>query len=101
MAAKFTEIWIINVYAPSGTAMKQERERFFNSELPCLLTGDGPYITGWGFQMYIGGFGHYRRLHLQPSISGIGAWPSIKRHVAGQPHTQSLHPLFRVRSNQD
>ena len=25
-AAKFREMWVINVYAPSGTAMKQERE---------------------------------------------------------------------------
>jgi exonuclease III len=39
-AAKFREIWIINVHTPSGTAMKQERERFFNSELPYLLTGE-------------------------------------------------------------
>jgi len=31
MAVKFTEIWIINVNAPSGMAMKQEFERFFNS----------------------------------------------------------------------
>ena len=37
MAAKFIEVWIINVYAPSGTAMKQERERFFSSELPYVL----------------------------------------------------------------
>ena len=33
MAAKFREISTINVYALSGTAMKQERERFFN----CLI----------------------------------------------------------------
>jgi len=44
MAAKFREIWIINVYAPSGTAMKQERERFFNSELPYLLTSETGHI---------------------------------------------------------
>jgi len=44
MAVKFREIWIINVYAPSGTAMKQERERLFNSELPYLLTGETGHI---------------------------------------------------------
>jgi len=44
MAVKFREIWIINVYATSGTAMKQERERFFNSELPYLLTGETDHI---------------------------------------------------------
>jgi len=50
MAAKFREIWIINVYAPSGTAMKQERERFFNSELPYLLNGEtGHMLLGGDF----------------------------------------------------
>jgi len=44
MTAKFREIWIINVYAPSGTAMKQERERFFNNELPYLQTGETSHI---------------------------------------------------------
>ena len=44
MADKFREIWIINVYAPSGRAMKQERERFFNSELPYLFTGETGHI---------------------------------------------------------
>ena len=44
MTAKFREIWIINVYAPSGTAMKQERERFFNIELSYLQTGETGHI---------------------------------------------------------
>ena len=44
MAARFREIWIINVYASSITAMKQERERFFNSELPHLLTRETSHI---------------------------------------------------------
>ena len=44
MAAKFREIWIINVYAPSDMAMKHERERFFNTELPYLLTGETGHI---------------------------------------------------------
>jgi exonuclease III len=44
IAAKFREVWILNVYAPSGTARKQERERFFTSELPYLLTGASDHI---------------------------------------------------------
>ena len=43
-----SEIWLINVYATSGTAMKQEREHFFNSELPYLLTGETGYIIMGG-----------------------------------------------------
>jgi len=48
MATKFGEVWIINVYTPSGTAMKHERERFFNSELPYLLTGEKGHILFGG-----------------------------------------------------
>jgi len=48
MAAKFREICIINVYAPSGTGMKQERERFFNTELPYLPTGETSHILLYG-----------------------------------------------------
>ena len=44
MAAKFRQIRIINVYVPSGSAMKQERGRFFNSELPYLLFGQTGHI---------------------------------------------------------
>jgi len=44
MAAKFREIRIINVYTPSGTAMKEERERSFSSDLPYLLTGETGHI---------------------------------------------------------
>ena len=50
MAATFREIWIINVYAPSGMAMKQERKLFFNNELPYLLTGEtGHTLLGGDF----------------------------------------------------
>ena len=102
IAAKVREVWIINVYAQTGTAMKQEGERFLNSELPYLVTDEtGHILLGGDFNCILEGFGHYRRLHLKTSISGIGAWPNINRHLAGQPLTQSLHPQFRVRGNQD
>jgi hypothetical protein len=30
---KFREITLINIYAPSGTAMRLERDHFYNSDL--------------------------------------------------------------------
>jgi len=30
-------VWLVNVYAPSGTKKKIEREAFFNIDLPLLL----------------------------------------------------------------
>jgi exonuclease III len=37
IAARFQDLWITNVYAPSGTAKKPERERFFASALTYIL----------------------------------------------------------------
>jgi len=82
MAAKFREIWIINVYAPSGTAMKQERERFFNSELPYLLTGEtGHMLLGGDFNCILetsdttGGFTYSRALaELVHGLALTGTW---------------------------
>jgi len=57
------------VYASSGTAMKQKRERFFNSELPYLLTGEtGHILLGGDFSSLLeasettGGFTYSRAL---------------------------------------
>ena len=48
MAASFQGVLLISVYAPSGTAMRAEREQFFNSELPPLLRADYKHIICGG-----------------------------------------------------
>jgi exonuclease III len=37
MTAEFRGISMINIYAPSGTAKRREREHFYNNELAYLL----------------------------------------------------------------
>jgi exonuclease III len=37
IAAKINDIHLVNIYAPSGAEHRQEREMFYNSELPRLL----------------------------------------------------------------
>jgi endonuclease/exonuclease/phosphatase family metal-dependent hydrolase len=37
MAAEYHGVWLVNVYATSGDASRQERESFFNIELSYLL----------------------------------------------------------------
>jgi exonuclease III len=37
IAAEFRGMWMININAPSGAARRQERERFYNSDMPQLL----------------------------------------------------------------
>jgi len=37
IAAEYRGIWLVKVYVPPETAKRQERERFYNNELPYLL----------------------------------------------------------------
>jgi exonuclease III len=37
IAAEFKGIWLINIYAPSGAAKRNDREQFFNTEHPYIL----------------------------------------------------------------
>jgi len=37
IAVSFQGVWLVNIYAPSGAEKRQEREDFFNLELPYLL----------------------------------------------------------------
>jgi len=61
MAACYQEIWLVNLYAPSGTANKQEREDFYKVELVYLLKSLPPTMRGWGrFQLHTVAGGLYR-----------------------------------------
>jgi len=48
MAAVFLGILLLNVYAPSGTSRKAEREEFYNLDLPPLLRSDVPHLMCGG-----------------------------------------------------
>jgi len=37
IAAEFKGIWLVNIYAPSGAAKRNEREQFFSSDLTYIL----------------------------------------------------------------
>ena len=47
IAAEYLGLRIVIIYAPSGTAIRAERENFYNAEIPHLLqTGHGEMILG-------------------------------------------------------
>jgi exonuclease III len=48
MAATFHGVLLLNVYSPSGTTMRTEREHFFNSELPMLMRTDYKHVIYGG-----------------------------------------------------
>jgi exonuclease III len=37
IAADYRGTWLINIFTPSGTARRHEREQFYNNEQPYLL----------------------------------------------------------------
>jgi exonuclease III len=50
IAAECKGLYIVNIYAPSGTEKRKERENFYNTEVPQLLqTGQGEIIIGGDF----------------------------------------------------
>jgi len=93
-AAKFREIWIINVYAPSGMAMKQEREHLFNSY---LLTGEmGHILLGGDFSCILeasdttGGFTYSRELEeLVHGLALTDTWQGNPTHKVYTQYSES------------
>jgi exonuclease III len=50
IAAEYTGLHIVNIYAPSGTARQTEQEQFYNTQLPQLLQDrHGDLIVGGDF----------------------------------------------------
>lgn len=68
IAVVYKGIQLINVYAPSGTARRNDRERFFNAELPHLFQADPKQlIIGGDFNCVLHPIGTTG--HFQPSTA--------------------------------
>jgi exonuclease III len=52
IAAEYKDLHIVNIYAPSGTAKRAEREHFYNAEVQLLQTGNGEIIIGGDFNCF-------------------------------------------------
>jgi exonuclease III len=54
IATEYKGLYIVNIYAPSGTAKRTERENFYNTEVSQLLqTGHGEIIIGATSTVYL------------------------------------------------
>ena len=90
IAAKFREIWIINIYAPSGTARKRDRENSYHSEVPYIVANAGDNILpGGDFNCILnptdatGGYNYSRALQeLIQGLAMVDTWqPNTDRRV--------------------
>jgi exonuclease III len=86
IAADYKGIQLINIYAPSGTARKTEKEHFYNTELPQILqAGHKDLLIGGDFNCVphpadtTGHFQTSRALtELVLCTMGTGSFPGVK-----------------------
>jgi exonuclease III len=72
MAANINNTRIINIYAPSGTARKTDRERFFNEELAELMyTPETDILLGGDFNCVLNPLDAVYRHEIQTYRRGI------------------------------
>ena len=88
--AKCQGVWFVNIYAPSGSARKKEREDFFNKDVAFLLRDiPTPIILGGDFNCVLEPSdctGYFNRSgNLRNLVEGFGlidAWqPTANRHT--------------------
>jgi exonuclease III len=68
-AVTYHDIRIVNIYAPSGTAKRADRERFYNNELPKLLFTNACETLMGRLQLRVASQRHNWKLHYQQSPS--------------------------------
>jgi exonuclease III len=101
MAGRYHDMYIINLYAPSGTSKKKEIDKFYISDLPYLLQHKShDYIIGGDFNCVlrqtdcIGPPTNKRLEQFIKSCRLIDAWDSTKNQT-GYTHYTS-HGASRI-----
>ena len=101
VAAVFSGIRLINVYAPSGKTRRTERESFFKSELLVLFSAYSHPILIEGFQLHTAAGKHHGHFNHQQNNIGDGQWASAHGHVDPGPITPQLHTLLPQRGHRN
>lgn len=97
MAAEFRGIWLIHIYAPSGAQSRHERERFYNSEMACLLRTAQTKIILWGILTV-----SWRKRTQRDIINTTEHWPDWSKvsrlgiHGKQTPDARSIHTIHRL-----
>jgi hypothetical protein len=92
MAAEFRGMCLINIYAPSGPAKRQEREHFYNSELAYLMrAAQVNILLGGDFNSELDTgetTGHYNYSRaLAGLVHGFEMWDVWRKHPVGCAYT--------------
>ena len=75
ISAEYNNLKLINVYAPSGTARRTERESFFNTDLPHFLyTALSNTIIGGDFNCVLNPADTTGNFHISRALADIVKW---------------------------
>jgi len=93
ITAELRGIWLINIYAPSSAARRQERGKNYNEMTYLLRKALAHMILGGDFNCVLSNNGLNRPLRLQPRACGTGARFCATGHIARKPRTTRLYTL--------
>ena len=94
MAARFQNVILVNIYAPSG-AERREREKFFASELPYLLQGIPTSLVMGRLQQRPLKCRRHRTYKLQSDTTRVNTWLRPNRYVGNGTWTGHIHTLYK------
>ena len=95
MAARFQNVILVNIYAPSG-AERREREKFFASELPYLLQGIPTSLVMGRLQQRPLKCRRHRTYKLQSDTTRVNTWLRPNRYVGNGTWTGHIHTLYKT-----
>jgi len=98
IGARFRDIWIMNIYAPPGTAKRHEREHFYSTELAYLLTAAPQLVVmGGDFNCALERKDATGTFNYGRALDGLVRGMGFKRCVAGKCGPAGVHALFSRR----
>jgi exonuclease III len=79
IAAWYGSIYCVNIYAPSGTSRRSEREEFFNTEIPYLLHMiPQNFILGGDFNSFLNSLDSTGDRNFSPALENpVRSWGLI------------------------
>jgi len=70
-AAEYRGIWLVKIYAPPGTAKRQERECFYSNELPYLLRASPSNMIVGDFNCVLNQTGRTGHFNNSKALDGL------------------------------
>jgi exonuclease III len=108
IAAWYAYVYCVNIYAPSGTSRRSEREAFFNTEIPCLLHMiPQNFSLGGDFNCFLTSLDSTGALNFSPalenlvrSLSIIDSWhPASARQIFTYYASQNASRIDRIHTS--